>query len=108
MKKYYNLIGPYCVQAYMEDNGKVNVHATVGSTRKTGGYNWEMNLPKTYKEMVSKWISNGLEVTKKYLRLPEGLTFNIKESGNAIKELESILVDKIKLKKKLDFYKKIS
>jgi hypothetical protein len=30
------------------------------------------------------------------------LTFNIKESGNAIKELESILVDKMKLKKKLD------
>ena len=91
MKKYHNFIGPYCVQAYMVDNGKVNVHATVGSTRKKGGYNWEMNLPKTYKEMVSKWVSNGLKVTNKYLRLPEGLTFDIKKSGDAIKKLEKKL-----------------
>ena len=41
--------------------------------------------------MVSKWVSNGLKVTNKYLRLPEGLTFDIKKSGDAIKKLEKKL-----------------
>ena len=62
MDKYINFIGMYCVQAYQNDKGRVNVHATVGSTRAKGGYNYEMNLPVTYKEIVPQWEASNLKV----------------------------------------------
>ena len=91
MDKYINFIGMYCVQAYQNDKGRVNVHATVGSTRGKGGYNYEMNLPATYKEIVPQWKASNLKVTKKYLRLSEGLTFSFSEHRSAVKKLESKL-----------------
>ena len=66
----------YCVQIVKQKLSKYNVHITVGSNRKGGGYNYEMNLPLVYKEMMKKWNESGIVVTKKYLRSPLGLTFN--------------------------------
>ena len=92
MNKYYNFIGMYCAQSYLNDKGRINVHATVGSTRAKGGYNFEMNLPEVYKEIVPQWETNDLKVCKKYIRLAEALTFkNILEAQKAISKLESIL-----------------
>ena len=92
MNKYYNFIGMYSVQSYLNGKGRINVHATVGSTRTKGGYNFEMNLPEVYKEIVPQWKSNNLKVTKKYLRLSEALTFkNKSEAQKAISKLESKL-----------------
>ena len=93
MNKYINFIGMYCVQSYMNRQGRINVHATVGSTRIGGGYNREMNLPNIYKEIISQWESNNLKVTKKYIRLSEALTFtNKSEAKKAIEKLELKLV----------------
>ena len=94
MNKYINFIGPYCVQSYTNGQGRINVHATVGSTRAKGGYNREMDLLNVYKEMVSQWKSYDLKVTKKYIRLSKALTFGTKsESRKAIKEFESKLIE---------------
>ena len=87
MKKYHNRIGVYCVQSY-EKNGRVNVHATIGSTRKKGGYNYEMDLRKTYREILPQLESEGLVVTKKYVRLAEGLSFDKKDINDKIKKIE--------------------
>jgi len=83
----------YCVQIVELDNGKYNVHLTVGSNRKGGGYNREMNLPLTYKEMLKKWEAAGVVVTKKYIRIPEGLTFNTEnEALEAGARLEAAMI----------------
>ena len=71
----------YCVQIVKLKNNKYNVHVTVGSNRAEGGYNYEMNLPTTYKEMLKKWEAAGLIVTKKYIRAMEGLTFSSEEKA---------------------------
>ena len=82
----------YCLQIVELANGKYNVHLTVGSNRKGGGYNYEMNLPLIYKEMMKKWETAGLVITKKYIRLPEGLTFNNEsEALDAAIKLEASL-----------------
>ena len=88
MKKYHNRIGVYCVQSYDEKSGRVNVHATIGSTRKKGGYNYEMDLRKTYREILPQLESEGLVVTKKYVRLTEGLSFDAKDGSDKIKKIE--------------------
>ena len=88
MKKYHNRIGVYCVQSYEnEKTGRVNVHATIGSTRKKGGYNYEMDLRKTYREILPQLESEGLVVTKKYVRLAEGLSFDAKDGNDKIKKV---------------------
>ena len=91
MNKYHNFIGAYCVQSYLNKNGRMNVHATIGSTRKKGGYNYEMDLRKTYSEILPQLESEGLVVTKKYVRLAEGLSFDVKDGSNKIKKLEQKL-----------------
>ena len=88
MNKYHNFIGTYCVQSYFNQNGTMNVHATIGSTRKKGGYNYEMDLRKTYSEILPQLESEGLVVTKKYVRLAEGLSFDKKDRSDKIKKIE--------------------
>ena len=90
MKKYYNHIGAYCVQSYPYRNnrGRMNLHVTIGSTRKKGGYNYEMDLRKTYREILPQLESEGLVVTKKYVRLAEGLSFDKKDIDDKIKKIE--------------------
>ena len=88
MNKYHNFIGTYCVQSYFNQNGTMNVHATIGSTRKKGGYNYEMDLRKTYSEILPHLESEGLVVTKKYVRLTEGLSFDAKDGSDKIKKIE--------------------
>ena len=88
MNKYHNFIGTYCVQSYFNQNGTMNVHATIGSTRKKGGYNYEMDLRKTYSEILPQLESDGLVVTKKYVRLTEGLSFDAKDGSDKIKKIE--------------------
>ena len=88
MNKYHNFIGTYCVQSYFNQNGTMNVHATIGSTRKKGGYNYEMDLRKTYREILPQLESEGLVVTKKYVRLTEGLSFDAKDGSDKIKKIE--------------------
>ena len=88
MNKYHNFIGTYCVQSYFNQNGTMNVHATIGSTRKKGGYNYEMDLRKTYREILPQLESEGLVVTKKYVRLAEGLSFDAKDGNDKIKKIE--------------------
>jgi len=73
----------YNIQINQLANGKYNVHLTVGSNRKGGGYNYEMNLPMVYKEMLKKWNAAGVVVTKKYIRANEGLTFNTEDKAIA-------------------------
>lgn len=83
----------YTGQIVHEDNNKFNAHIVVGSNRIGGGFNRDMNLLENYKEMVSKWKSNGLVVNKKYLRNPKGLTFDTyEEAFDALVEMESVLV----------------
>ncbi len=88
MNKYYKHIGAYCVQSYLDKSGRMNVHATIGSTRKKGGYNYEMDLRKTYSEILPQLESEGLIVTKKYVRLVDGLSFDVKDSSDKIKKIE--------------------
>ena len=92
MKKYDNRIGVYCVQSYPYRNKRgtirMNLHVTIGSTRKKGGYNYEMDLRKTYREILPQLESEGLVVTKKYVRLAEGLSFDKKDRSDKIKKIE--------------------
>jgi len=83
----------YCVQIVELANGKYNVHLTVGSNRAGGGYNYEMNLPMVYKEMMKKWNAAGVVVTKKYIRAMEGLTFKTEaEAIAAAVRLEAAVI----------------
>ena len=71
----------YNLQIVPQPNGRTNVHIVVGSNRNGGGYNYEMNLPVIYKEMLRKWEAAGVVVTKKYIRSNEGLTFNSEDEA---------------------------
>ena len=83
----------YNAQLVEQKNGRWNAHMVVGSNRPLGGYNYEMNLLETYKEMVNKWKAAGVVVTTKYLRHPNGLTFKTQEEAfNALVEMEAKLV----------------
>ena len=82
----------YTAQIVHEDNNKFNAHLVVGSNRPGGGFNRDMNLFETYKEMVNKWKASGLVVNKKYIRNPKGLTFDTyDEAFDALVEIESKL-----------------
>jgi hypothetical protein len=66
----------YNLQVLEHSNGKYEAHVVVGSNREGGGYNYHMNLPMVYKEMLNKWLKAGLKVNKCYIRHPKGLAFN--------------------------------
>ena len=80
------------LQVLEHSNGKYEAHVVVGSNREGGGYNYHMNLPMVYKEMLNKWLKAGLKVNKCYIRHPKGLTFNTLDEALTIgAELEAQL-----------------
>ena len=80
------------LQVLEHSNGKYEAHVVVGSNREGGGYNYHMNLPMVYKEMLNKWLKAGLKVNKCYIRHPKGLTFNTLDEALTIGvELEAKL-----------------
>jgi|TARA_R110001606_G_scaffold302619_1_gene450061 hypothetical protein len=74
----------YNLQVLEHSNGKYEAHIVVGSNRNGGGYNFDMNLPKVYNEMMSKWAKAGVKVNKCYIRHPKGLTFNTLDDAMVI------------------------
>ena len=93
MIKEYGFISMYSYQLFYDKHtDRYNVHGTIGSTRKKGGYNYDMNLPVVYKEILSQLEAAGLVVTKKYFRLKEGLTFSSKlDARKALRKLISAI-----------------
>ena len=92
LKVDYPLNRLYNGQIVLEDNNRYNTHIVVGSNRPGGGFNRDMNLFETYKEMVNKWKVSGLVVTKKYIRNPKGLTFKTADEAlDALIEMEGKL-----------------
>ncbi len=93
MSKEYGFISMYSYQLFYDKYvGRYNVHGTIGSTRKKGGYNYDMNLSVVYKEILPQLEAVGLVVTKKYFRLKEGLTFSSKsDARKALRKLISAI-----------------
>ena len=93
MVKEYGFISMYSWQLFHDKHiNRYNVHGTIGSTRKKGGYNYDMNLLEVYKEILPQLEAAGLVVTKKYFRLKEGLTFSsLSDAKRALRKLISAI-----------------